>query len=76
MRAGKLFGNDIYPDYKAHRPPAPDDLVPQFAIIHEAVKAFNLPSIKLAGYEADDIIATYAKRAEAEGHPRYDRFFG
>ena len=64
----KTFRNDIYPDYKAHRPPAPDDLVPQFAIIHEAVKAFNLPSIKLAGYEADDIIATYAKRAEAEGH--------
>lgn len=64
----KTFRNDIYPEYKAHRPPAPDDLVPQFPIIHEAVEAFNLPSIKLAGYEADDIIATYAKRAEADGH--------
>jgi len=64
----KTFRNDIYPDYKAHRPPAPDDLVPQFQIIHEAVEAFNLPSIKLAGYEADDIIATYAKQAEAAGH--------
>jgi len=60
----KTFRNDIYPDYKAHRPPAPDDLVPQFKIIHEAVEAFNLPSIKLEGYEADDIIATYAKQAE------------
>ncbi|MBT5074077.1 MAG: DNA polymerase I, partial [Kordiimonadaceae bacterium] len=64
----KTFRNDIYPDYKAHRPPAPDDLVPQFKIIHEAVEAFNLPSIQLEGYEADDIIATYAKRAEADGH--------
>ena len=64
----KTFRNDIYPDYKAHRPPAPDDLVPQFKIIHEAVEAFNLPSIQLKGYEADDIIATYAKQAEAQGH--------
>ena len=64
----KTFRNDIYPEYKAHRPPAPDDLIPQFKIIHEAVEAFNLPSIQLAGYEADDIIATYAKQAEADGH--------
>tara|TARA_R110002096_G_scaffold436105_1_gene668162 strand:- start:185423 stop:188206 length:2784 start_codon:yes stop_codon:yes gene_type:complete len=64
----KTFRNDIYPEYKAHRPPAPDDLVPQFKIIHDAVEAFNLPSIQLAGYEADDIIATYAKQAEKEGH--------
>lgn len=63
----KTFRNDIYPDYKAHRPPAPDDLIPQFAIIHEAVEAFNLPSIQLDGYEADDIIATYATQAEKEG---------
>ncbi len=66
--AGKrTFRNDIYPDYKAHRPPAPDDLIPQFAIIHEAVEAFNLPSIQLEGYEADDIIATYARQAEDAG---------
>ena len=63
----KTFRNDIYPDYKAHRPPAPDDLIPQFPIIHEAVEAFNLPCIQLEGYEADDIIATYAKQAEADG---------
>ena len=63
----KTFRNDIYPDYKAHRPPAPEDLIPQFKIICEAVEAFNLPSIQLAGYEADDIIATYAKQAESNG---------
>lgn len=63
----KTFRNDIYPEYKAHRPPAPDDLIPQFKIIHDAVEAFNLPSIQLAGYEADDIIATYAKQAESNG---------
>lgn len=63
----KTFRNDIYPEYKAHRPPAPDDLIPQFKIIHDAVEAFNLPSIQLAGYEADDIIATYTKQAESNG---------
>ncbi|MBL4612957.1 MAG: DNA polymerase I [Emcibacter sp.] len=66
-RARKTFRNDIYPEYKAHRPPAPEDLVPQFPIIHEAVKAFNIPAIDAAGFEADDIIATYARLAEAEG---------
>ncbi|VAV91717.1 DNA polymerase I [hydrothermal vent metagenome] len=66
-RARKTFRNDIYPDYKAHRPPAPDDLVPQFAIIREAVTAFNVPAIDSNGFEADDIIATYARRAEASG---------
>lgn len=63
----KTFRNDIYPDYKAHRPPAPEDLIPQFKIICDAVEAFNLPSIQLEGYEADDIIATYAKQAESQG---------
>ncbi len=66
-RARKTFRNDIYPDYKAHRPPAPDDLVPQFPIIREAVDAFNVPAIDSDGFEADDIIATYARRAEAAG---------
>ncbi|VAX08057.1 DNA polymerase I [hydrothermal vent metagenome] len=66
-RARKTFRNDIYPDYKAHRPPAPDDLVPQFPIIHEAVKAFNVPAIDRDGFEADDIIATYARDAEKQG---------
>ncbi len=66
-RARKTFRNDIYPEYKAHRPPAPEDLVPQFPIIHEAVTAFNVPAIDAHGFEADDIIATYARQAEAQG---------
>jgi DNA polymerase-1 len=65
--ARKTFRNRIYPDYKAHRPPAPEDLVPQFAIIREATDALNLPRIELEDYEADDIIATYAKQAQAQG---------
>ncbi len=66
-RARKTFRNDIYADYKAHRPPAPEDLVPQFPIIRDTVSAFNVPAIDSDGYEADDIIATYARRAEAQG---------
>src|SRR5271154_2628323 len=57
------FRNRLYPEYKAHRPPAPDDLIPQFALVREATVALNLPSIELADYEADDIIATYARLA-------------
>jgi len=64
---GKTFRNDIYDQYKAHRPPAPEDLVPQFGLIRDAVRAFNVACIELEGYEADDIIATYAERALAEG---------
>ncbi len=59
--ARKNFRNDIYPEYKAHRPPAPEDLVPQFPLIREAVAAFGLPQIELEGFEADDLIATYAR---------------
>ena len=66
-RARKTFRNDIYPEYKAHRPPAPEDLVPQFPIIREVVDAFNVPAIDSDGYEADDVIATYARQAEAKG---------
>lgn len=66
--ARKTFRNDIYPDYKAHRPPAPEDLVHQFSIIREAVAAFNVPAIDSAGFEADDIIATYARDAEEQGY--------
>jgi DNA polymerase-1 len=61
------FRNEIYGDYKANRPPPPEDLIPQFDIIREAVRAFNLPSIELPGFEADDIIATYATEASALG---------
>ena len=60
---GKTFRNDIYSDYKANRGEPPEDLIPQFKIIKDSVKAFGIPSVELAGYEADDIIATYAKQA-------------
>jgi DNA polymerase-1 len=65
--ARKTFRNRIYPEYKATRPPAPDDLIPQFAIVREATEALNLPAIELADFEADDIIATYAKAAQKQG---------
>ena len=64
----KTFRSDIFPEYKAHRPPPPDDLIPQFALIREATAAFNLPCIEKDGFEADDIIATFARQASAEGH--------
>src|ERR1700719_774360 len=57
------FRNKIYPDYKAHRPPAPDDLIPQFSLIRDAVLAFELPCLEQAGFEADDLIATYVREA-------------
>ena len=63
----RTFRNDIYPDYKAHRPEPPEELVPQFSLIREATRAYNLPAIEIAGYEADDIIATYAAMAQARG---------
>ncbi len=66
--ARKTFRNDIYPEYKAHRPPPPDELVPQFDLIREATRAYNLPCIEMAGFEADDIIATYVRRAKESGH--------
>ena len=59
--AKKNFRNDIYSDYKANRTETPEDLIPQFEYIRKAVKAFNLPSIELINYEADDLLATYAK---------------
>ena len=60
--ARKNFRNDIYSDYKANRSEAPEDLIPQFEYIRKSVEAFNLPSIELLNYEADDLIATYAKQ--------------
>lgn len=65
--ARKTFRSDIYPQYKAHRPPPPEDLVPQFPLIREATRAFNMPCIELEGFEADDLIATYAAHAVAKG---------
>jgi DNA polymerase I len=61
------FRNEIYPAYKAQRPPPPEDLVPQFAMIRDATRAFGLPSIEMQGYEADDLIATYARQAAEAG---------
>ncbi|MDC0943145.1 DNA polymerase I [Pelagibacteraceae bacterium] len=65
--ARKNFRNDIYSEYKANRTEAPDDLAPQFEYIRKAVKAFNLPSVELLNYEADDLIATYAKKITEAG---------
>ncbi|HEY2660313.1 MAG TPA: DNA polymerase I [Caulobacteraceae bacterium] len=56
----KTFRTALYPQYKAHRPPPPEDLVPQFPLVRDATRAFGLPSLELAGYEADDLIAAYA----------------
>lgn len=65
--SGVTFRNDIYPKYKANRPPAPEDLIPQFPLIREATLAFGVPAIEMIGYEADDLIATYAKIAKDKG---------
>jgi len=65
--ARKNFRNDIYPDYKANRSDAPDDLVPQFEYIRKSVIAFNLPSVELINYEADDLIATYTEQVLMKG---------
>ena len=58
----KIFRNEIYSDYKANRSDAPDDLIPQFEYIRKSVHAFNLPSVELLNYEADDLIATYSEQ--------------
>ena len=65
--ARKNFRNEIYSDYKANRSDAPDDLIPQFEFIRKSVKAFNLPSVELINYEADDLIATYVEQILKEG---------
>ncbi|MFM9940746.1 MAG: DNA polymerase I [Hyphomicrobiaceae bacterium] len=61
------YRNAIYPNYKANRPPAPEELVPQFPLIRDAVQAFNVACIEQEGFEADDLIATYAKHTIAHG---------
>ena len=65
--SGKTFRNDIYPEYKANRDAPPEDLVPQFPLVREAVKAFGIPSVELQGYEADDLIAAYTHAATQNG---------
>src|SRR5262249_38465180 len=63
----KTFRNEIYQDYKAHRPPAPEELVPPIPLIRQADKAFNIACLEQNGYEADDLIATYARHALTGG---------
>ena len=65
--AEETFRNAMYDQYKAQRPPAPEDLVPQFPMIRDATRAFSLPCIEERGWEADDLIASYAKAALAQG---------
>ena len=65
--ARKNFRNDIYSDYKGNRSETPEDLIPQFEYIRNSVKAFNLPSVELINYEADDLIATYSEQILKEG---------
>jgi DNA polymerase-1 len=66
-KGSHTFRNDMYDKYKAHRPPPPEDLIPQFPLIREATRAFSLPCIEEEGFEADDIIATYTCRAVEAG---------
>jgi len=63
----KTFRTDLYPQYKAHRPPPPEELVPQFPLVRDAVRAFDVACIEMEGFEADDLIAAYARAATAEG---------
>ena len=65
--SSKSFRNEVYDQYKAHRPEPPEELVPQFPMIREAARAFNLPVIEMEGYEADDLIATYTRMAREVG---------
>jgi DNA polymerase-1 len=65
--ARRTFRNELYPDYKAHRPEPPEELVPQFALVREAVRAFNVACVEMENYEADDLIATYARLAVEQG---------
>ncbi|WP_288413949.1 DNA polymerase I [uncultured Novosphingobium sp.] len=66
-KASTSFRNDLYDQYKAHRPPPPEDLVPQFPLIRDATRAFSLACIEEEGVEADDIIASYARAATRRG---------
>ncbi len=66
-KSEKTFRTEMYKEYKAHRPDPPDDLIPQFKFIREAVAAFDLPCLEQSGFEADDLIATYARIASEAG---------
>jgi len=64
----QTFRQEIYKDYKAHRPEAPEDLIPQFSLIRDACTAFNVPFVEAAGFEADDLIATYSQEGRNAGY--------
>ena len=66
-KSERTFRSEMYPEYKAHRPPAPEDLIPQFPLIRDAVRAFGVSCIEMDGFEADDLIATYARQAAGAG---------
>jgi DNA polymerase-1 len=66
-RTRKTFRSDIYPEYKAHRPPPPDELISQFQLVRDATEALNVPAVDMDGFEADDLIATYARQAAERG---------
>ncbi|MDH5749473.1 MAG: DNA polymerase I, partial [Rhodospirillales bacterium] len=63
----KTFRNDIYPEYKANRGEPPEELIPQFPLVRDATRALNVACVEMAGYEADDLIATYARLAKEQG---------
>ncbi|MDB5739367.1 MAG: polymerase [Alphaproteobacteria bacterium] len=63
----KTFRNDMYAAYKANRPPPPEDLIPQFPLVRDATRAFGISCVEMAGYEADDLIATYARLSREAG---------
>src|SRR5947207_8743174 len=67
-RPEPTFRSDLYPDYKAHRPPPPDDLNSQVPRIQQVIEAMNLPVLSAAGFEADDVLATVAAAAEQRRH--------
>ena len=63
----KTFRNELYKEYKAHRPPPPEDLIPQFPLVRDATRAFGVSCVEMKGFEADDLIATYARLAHEAG---------